>query len=87
MAPFDAVRHLVGLQAQVPLDPYTALWSRLASFEPASLAELLERREAVRIVVMRGTIHLVTASDSLRLRPLMQPILDAEFARHRDALT
>ena len=85
MAPFDAVRHLVGLQAQVPLDPYTALWSRLASFEPASLAELLERREAVRIVVMRGTIHLVTASDCLRLRPLMQPILDAEFARHRDA--
>ena len=84
-APLDAVRQLVGLQAQVPLDPYTALWSRLASFDPDALGELLERRQVVRIVLMRGTIHLVTAADCLRLRPLMQPILDAELARHRDA--
>ena len=27
-------RHLVGLQAQNPLDPYLALWSRLARFDP-----------------------------------------------------
>ena len=85
ISPLDAVRQLVGLQAQVPRDPYTALWSRLDSFDPAALGELLERREVVRIVVMRGTIHLVTAQDCLRLRPLMQPILDAELARHPDA--
>ena len=74
----DAVQHLVGLQAQVPLDPYTALWSRLDGFDPESLAERLRAREVVRIVVMRGTIHLVTAGDCLLLRPLMQPVLDAE---------
>ena len=34
MEPLAAVEHLVGLQAQIPLDPYTALWSRLDGFQP-----------------------------------------------------
>jgi hypothetical protein len=80
----DAVRHLIGLQAQVPLNPYTGLWARLEGFRPASLSTLLERREVVRTVVLRGTIHLVTADDCLLLRPLVQPILSAELRRHRD---
>ena len=80
----DAVERLVGLQAQVPLNPYTALWSRLERFRPDELAQLLVDRRVVRIVVMRGTIHLVTADDALALRPLVQPILSAELRRHRD---
>jgi hypothetical protein len=80
----DAVEHLIGLQAQVPLDPYTGLWSRLEGFRPETLARLIEERAAVRTVVMRGTIHLVSADDCLLLRPLMQPVLDVELARHRD---
>ena len=44
----------------------------------------LEDRSLVRIVVMRGTIHLVTAGDAATLRPLMQPVLDAEIARHSE---
>lgn len=78
----DAVEHLVGLQAQVPLDPYTALWSRLSGFEPSSLSRLLLDRRVVRTTVMRATIHLVSADDCLTLRPLVQPVLDAELARH-----
>ena len=35
----DAVEHLVGLQAQIPLDPYTGLWSRLDGFRPEELAD------------------------------------------------
>jgi Winged helix DNA-binding domain len=80
----DAVKHLVGLQAQEPLNPYTALWSRLDGFRPEALARLLEERQVVRLAVMRSTIHLVTADDCLLLRPLMQPVLDEELARYRD---
>ena len=82
LGPLDAVEHLVGLQAQEPLDPYTALWSRLDGFRPDELAALLEGRRVVRIAVMRSTVHLVSADDCLVLRPLMQPVLDAELARH-----
>ena len=64
----DAVAHLVGLQAQVPLNPYHALWSRLGGFRPDDLSQAMLDRRAVRIVVMRATIHLVTADDCLVLR-------------------
>ena len=82
MRALDAVDHLVGMQAQVPLDPYAALWSRLEPFRADDLAQLLLHREVVRIAVMRTTIHLVTADDALLLRPLMQPILTRELERH-----
>ena len=81
---FDAIHHLVGMQAQVPLNPYLGLWSRLRGFVPDDLATLLWERRVVRIVVMRGTIHLVTADDALLLPPLVQRVLDGEMARHRD---
>ena len=82
LTPLETVEHLVGLQAQVPLAPYTALWSRLDGFRLEELGRLLEERVLVRIVVMRGTIHLVTADDALALRPLTQPVLDGQLARH-----
>jgi hypothetical protein len=78
----DAVEHLVGMQAQLPLNPYIALWSRLDGFQPEELAKLLIDRAVVRIVLVRGTLHLVTADDCLLLRPLVQPVLDMEIARH-----
>lgn len=43
-----AIAHLVGLQAQEPLEPYTGPWSRLAGFDPHELAGLLEARRVVR---------------------------------------
>ena len=79
-----AVEHLIGLQAQEPRDPYLALWSRLEGFRPEDLARLLEERRVVRIALMRSTIHLVSADDCLVLRPLVQPVLDAELTRYRD---
>src|SRR5262245_43391179 len=82
--PLDTVSHPVGPQSQEPQDPYLALWSRLDGFDPEALSQLLTDRAVVRIVVMRGTIHLVTAADALVLRPLTQPVLAAELSRHRD---
>jgi hypothetical protein len=79
----DAVEQLVGLEAQILLNPYT-LWSRLEGFRPESLSRLLLERKVVRILVMRATIHLVSAGDCLLLRPLMQPVIDAELARHSE---
>ena len=82
--PVTVVRDLVGLQAQNPLDPYLGLWSRVADFDPTALAGLLVSRRVVRMVVMRGTIHLLAAEDAAALRILTQPVLDAEIARHSE---
>ena len=81
-AVLGAVEHLVGLQAQEPHDPYHGLWSRLEGFQPDDLAQLLVDRAVVRIVALRGTLHLFSADDALTLRALCQPVLDKELARH-----
>ncbi len=84
MAPLAAVEHLVGMQAQLPLNPYLGLWSRLEAFDPETLGNLVLDRSVVRVPVMRSTIHLVTAVDCLSLRALAQPVLDRELERHRE---
>lgn len=84
-APLDAlsaVHHLVGLQAQVPPNPYAALRSRLEGFAAADLGTLLAERQVVRIASIRGTIHLLTADDCLGLWPLFRPVFDRELAAH-----
>lgn len=73
------IEHLVGMQAQVPQQPYVGLWSRLEDFGPTELERLLVDRAVVRIPVMRTTIHLVSAADALTLRSLMQPVLERTF--------
>ena len=70
------VEHLVGLQAQATLPPYYGLWSRLDGFDPHELGRMLTDRGVVRLTLMRGTVHLVTARDALRLRPLVQPVIE-----------
>jgi Winged helix DNA-binding domain len=84
----EAIEHLVAMQSQVPAAPYYGLWSRLVGFTPDELAKLIEDRAAVRISLLRGTIHLVTARDCVELRPLLQPLhdrfLQAIFGSRRD---
>ncbi len=58
-----ALEQLVGLQAQAPNPPYIGLWTRLLDFRPDQLVQLITGRQVVRIALMRGTIHLVTAQD------------------------
>jgi Winged helix DNA-binding domain len=75
-AVIQTIEHLVGLQAQAPFPPYYGLWSRLGGFRPDDLALLITDRSVVRIALMRGTIHLVSARDCLPLRRLLQPVLE-----------
>ena len=71
-----ALEHLVGMQAQSPFPPYFGLWTRLTDFRAEELSELIESRKAVRLSLMRSTIHLVTAKDALTLRPILQSVQD-----------
>jgi hypothetical protein len=88
LSALDGLEHLVGMQAQAPGPPYVGLWTRLAGFRPGELASLITGRQAVRIALMRNTVHLVSARDCLALRPLMQPAFDRNLystrARRKD---
>src|SRR5215218_7081741 len=70
------VEHLVAMQAQNPRDPYVALWTRLQDFDPHELGRMVAEREAVRIPLLRTTLHLVTARDCLTMAPLLRPVLE-----------
>src|SRR4029453_17524381 len=82
LSPLAAAEHLVGLQAQTPHTWYVGLWSRIAGCRTADIADLLTGRAAVRIALMRSTIHFVSAADALALRPLMEPGLSRDLYRN-----
>jgi hypothetical protein len=71
--------HLVGMQAQEPRDPYTALFSRLSRFDPQDLERMLLDRSAVRMPVMRTTLHLVNARDASLFWSMARPNLSRVF--------
>ena len=79
----EAIGHLVGMQAQAPNPPYVGLWTRLEGFHPDQLACLILERRAVRVALMRNTVHLVSARDCLKLRPLVQPVIDRGLYANR----
>ncbi|MBL0804586.1 winged helix DNA-binding domain-containing protein, partial [Streptomyces albidoflavus] len=86
LTPVDAVRHLVGLQAQNTVPPYLALGARLDGFDPYGLSAAMEARQVVRIVSMRSTLHTLTAADARSLLPLVQPARDRELRVFRSRL-
>jgi hypothetical protein len=77
----EAVEHLGGLQAQAPVPPYLALWSRLAQFEFDALSKLIIDRSLVRMTLWRGTLHLISADDVHLMRTALQPELN-KWARN-----
>ena len=54
------------------LPPYLSLGSRIDGFDPAEVSDALSGRRAIRVLLIQGTIHLVSAADCLELRPLVQ---------------
>jgi len=79
------VEHLIGLQGQENLPPYLSLAARLDGFDPMELSEHLERRQAVRMLAMRGTVHVLHPDDALGLRPWVQPALDQQSRSNQNS--
>jgi hypothetical protein len=75
----DVIEHLVGMQAQEPLDPYVGLWTRIVGFDPDELSALIAERGAVRMGLQRTTLHLATARDARALYPVMEDVLRRAF--------
>ena len=73
------IERLVGMQAQAPNLPYVGLWARLRGFRHQELSRLIDRREAVRISLIRNTIHLVTARDAFGIKPLFMRLGERGF--------
>jgi hypothetical protein len=79
----EAIEHLVGMQSQAALAPYTGLWTRLADFTPASLVQLMYDQSVVRLPLMRSTIHLVSATDALGIYPLLREVQQRSLASNQ----
>jgi len=73
------IERLVGMQAQAPNLPYVGLWARLSGFRHQELSRLIESKAAVRMSLMRNTIHLVTARDAAGLKPLFMPLAERGY--------
>jgi hypothetical protein len=76
MTALGMVEHLVGIQAQNPQDPYTGLWSRIEGFRPDDLSAAIEGRQAVRMGLLRTTLHLVGSDDALAMWPVLDGVLE-----------
>jgi hypothetical protein len=76
----DAVERLAGLQAQEPRPPFVGLWTRVEGFTRDGLVDALRSGEVVRGLLMRATLHAVSARDFAAFRPAVQPVLSAAFA-------
>jgi hypothetical protein len=58
-----ALERVAGLQAQWAPATYVGLWTRVDGFRRETLERALMREHAVRAILMRGTVHLVSRRD------------------------
>lgn len=77
-----ALEAVAGIQAQDPVAPLFGLAARVGGFDPASLRTALWRRRVVRGTLMRGTVHLVSARDYLRLEPAVAPLIRGQHLQY-----
>ena len=77
----QVTRDIVALHATSPTGPYLSLWARVPEFRRESLENALyDRRDLVRMLCMRTTLHVVPTGE---LALFFQACQDA-LARPRD---
>ncbi|GIH99846.1 winged helix DNA-binding domain-containing protein [Planobispora takensis] len=72
-----AVERLGGMQAQEARHPFTGLWTRIDGFRREDLHRALHERSVVRGMMMRATLHLVSAADYAAFHAAVDPVLAA----------
>ncbi len=77
-----ALEAVAGIQAQDPVAPLFGLLARLDGFASDELTRALRRRTVVRGRLMRGTVHLVSARDYLRLEPAVGPLIRGQHQQY-----
>jgi hypothetical protein len=85
-SPAEAVRHMIGIQAQIPSAAALAVRARTADARAADVAsDTALGGPLVRTWLMRGTLHLAAAEDVDRLLAVLAPIvLRASRRRHTE---
>ncbi|HMC57352.1 MAG TPA: winged helix DNA-binding domain-containing protein, partial [Gemmatimonadaceae bacterium] len=66
---------LVAMQAQLPRPPFMGLWTRLRDFSRDAMRRAFHEKRIVRGTALRGTIHVLSARDYRRFRPVLASML------------
>ncbi len=83
--PVDVVRHLIGVQAQLP-SAALAIRARASGTTASDVAVAQAGGELIRTWLFRGTLHLVAAEDLDWLLGLVRQTIVARTARRRSEL-
>lgn len=71
----DLLEAVAGLNAQTARGPVVGIWARTRSRDLTMLDELCRTFQVVKINVMRGTVHLLTARQYWAWRPALGEVL------------
>lgn len=71
----ELLEAVAGLNAQTARGPAVGIWARTGGRDLATLDELCRTFQVVKVNVMRGTVHLLTARQYWAWRPALREVL------------